>query len=1097
MQSDDQTNRPSDPLSESTIETNERTSSLDELLSHSFQSSSAKSSNKDSQSSSHQPHSLNDEEDFLLLPPRYRYRGEIGRGGMGVVYLVSDLLLSRDVAMKVLHDTTHPVAAWRFVEESQIASQLQHPGVVPIYDFGKLPEGQPFLTMKLVRGKTLSTLNKERPFAERKEAAVEIFFKICQTMAFAHARMVIHRDLKPSNIMMGSFGEVQVVDWGLSKCLESVDCDVSSESDSKIRSKETPISEDKVEVSDPTEVLTSLASHSVSRPSDSPTTGNSSHSKGSQEVSLDPIPEVRSPRRSSGHSPYRHQGLSSETRSGSVLGTLAYMPPEQARGEVDQLDQTADVFALGGILAYLLTGSASYVAKDSETLRSMAVRGDLTECFERLEQSQCGEELDEIVGKCLALAPKDRYRDAGELAERISNFRNRAAERLKAAELEKAASNARAAEATRAATAEKRRRRSTTLLAIVLGVAAILGSAGGLVFQRKQNALSEAEWNNRKLVREKQFEESIREQSLKGRIENELAIGENELANSDSIEPTPNQIDRAKLSIDRVIDMLGRSKNPKSLEARLQALSARWDNLRKTRTVLREIDSLLIDSTQIQETSDEIAVVDSNSSLPTKATIDVPASLASMHDFGLQLQESTEQEDYSTLRHLPSWARPRIQIFLHQLRNAIAADSFYVDVDEDQWKILDRGLIQSVKGAELEQWEDGSIESFGKNPLCDVYEFEFDISTSDFDRLRIEAMPGTDGMGPESGKLTSLGRAEDGSAAMTDLRLSWIDATGTEVDLPILASAATYCFEGEPLGLRNWNLTFSPQQTQHAYFRIDNSGVRSEDEVSGKLRILFKNHSEAEWGDQNFARVRLSIGKSLQSKFVKTPLEVLLNRLSEDESDDWRKRFWNLLTTSNSAEMLELASDPSIHEQPIDLVIELAEQLTKAGTTDAVRTAVSDSNWIIKEPKISSVVEASVDDQGWINLLSSGPYYTTLDFLHELPKGAIPTAIRIETTAPRDDESAIREWDEIVISGREKLTRGLRSLEASQVLYDHRRIAGSTLDAAFDRNSRTSWKVAHPSGQEVCTLLINLKSNTMVEYEDSLRIKLDSNAGVS
>ena len=107
-----------------------------------------------------------------------------------------------------------------FVEEAQIGGQLQHPGVVPIYELGTFGEGRPYFTMKLVKGQTLGEL-----LAERESPAVDlprflnIFHQMCQTMAYAHARDVIHRDLKPSNVMVGSFGEVQVMDWGLAKVL--------------------------------------------------------------------------------------------------------------------------------------------------------------------------------------------------------------------------------------------------------------------------------------------------------------------------------------------------------------------------------------------------------------------------------------------------------------------------------------------------------------------------------------------------------------------------------------------------------------------------------------------------------------------------------------------------------------------------------------------------------------------------------------------------------------------------------------------------------------------------------------------------------------
>jgi len=152
----------------------------------------------------------------------YIFQGEIGRGGVGVVLKGTDVDLGREVALKILHEeySAHPQAVARFVEEAQIEGQLQHPGIVPVYELGVGYDGRPFFAMKLVKGKTLTEHleQRESPVADRRRY-LSIFEQIALAMAYAHARGVIHRDLKPSNVMVGSFGEVQVVDWGLAKVL--------------------------------------------------------------------------------------------------------------------------------------------------------------------------------------------------------------------------------------------------------------------------------------------------------------------------------------------------------------------------------------------------------------------------------------------------------------------------------------------------------------------------------------------------------------------------------------------------------------------------------------------------------------------------------------------------------------------------------------------------------------------------------------------------------------------------------------------------------------------------------------------------------------
>ena len=153
---------------------------------------------------------------------RYRIDGEIARGGMGAILKGRDPDLGRDVALKVLRDDLRDDADMvrRFVEEAQIGGQLQHPGIVPIYELGTFADLRPFFAMKLVKGHTLAQLLEARdgPDDDRPRF-LSIFEAIAQTVAYAHARGVIHRDLKPSNVMVGTFGEVQVMDWGLAKVL--------------------------------------------------------------------------------------------------------------------------------------------------------------------------------------------------------------------------------------------------------------------------------------------------------------------------------------------------------------------------------------------------------------------------------------------------------------------------------------------------------------------------------------------------------------------------------------------------------------------------------------------------------------------------------------------------------------------------------------------------------------------------------------------------------------------------------------------------------------------------------------------------------------
>jgi hypothetical protein len=235
--------------------------------------------------------------------PRYRFEALLGRGGMGEVWRGFDMLLGRAVALKVLQEHVFAEAGSRarFEEEARYVSQLEHPSIVPVYDLGELPDGRPFFVMKLIQGQTLAAVLAARAtLTEDLADWVAVFEQVCGAVAFAHSRDVIHRDLKPSNVMLGDFGEVLVVDWGIAKALAA-------------RSQQAQVP------------LASVAS--------SPSVGGAA-------------PGPRRP----------------ETQSGEAKGTPAFMAPEQARGEVRRIGKASDVFGLGGILCVTLTGQPPYTS---------------------------------------------------------------------------------------------------------------------------------------------------------------------------------------------------------------------------------------------------------------------------------------------------------------------------------------------------------------------------------------------------------------------------------------------------------------------------------------------------------------------------------------------------------------------------------------------------------------------------------------------------------------------------------------------------------------------------------------------------------------
>jgi serine/threonine protein kinase len=300
----------------------------------------------------------------------YQLSEEIGRGAMGIVFRAKDTVLGRELAIKIprtelAYDTE---SVRRFVEEAQFTGQLQHPGIPPVFDIGQLSDGRPFLAMKLIKGRTLAALLEEQsdPAADRGRF-VAVFEYVCQAVAYAHARGVVHRDLEPSNVMLGSFGEVQVIDWGLAKVL-------------------------------------------ASRVSDDP--------------GLDGNPGVDTP-----GSPG-----SDGTAAGPVLGTPAYMSPEQARGENDRHDTRTDVFGLGALLCHILTGGPPYRGSSADEATRQAAAADLADAFARLDACDVEGDLIALCKRCLSPNSADRPADGGELARALAEYRVAAEDRAREAE---------------------------------------------------------------------------------------------------------------------------------------------------------------------------------------------------------------------------------------------------------------------------------------------------------------------------------------------------------------------------------------------------------------------------------------------------------------------------------------------------------------------------------------------------------------------------------------------------------------------------------------------------------------------------------------
>ncbi len=353
----------------------------------------------------------------------YRPGQEIARGGMGAVLNAHDQKLARSVAMKVmLRAHASPEERLRFQLEARVLGRLAHPNIVPVHDLGVDAQGRQFYTMKLVQGITLhellGRLKAGDPATLAKyplNALLTVFKKVCDAVAFAHSQGIIHRDLKPQNIMVGEFGEVLVMDWGLAKILPG----------SLAQEVVGPVSG-----SGPTGtilVTPAVATPAVENP-DLPTLASAPEAtlaNGSDSSTAAPLC-FSSPQ----DTPLPHLSSSQLTLDGTVMGTPNYMSPEQAAGRVAELDERSDVFSLGGVLYAILTLRPPIEGKDVNELLAKVCRAEVTSPSRatahttlcHLPDGRVPEALSAVVMKALRLTRAERYQKVVDLGRDIESF---------------------------------------------------------------------------------------------------------------------------------------------------------------------------------------------------------------------------------------------------------------------------------------------------------------------------------------------------------------------------------------------------------------------------------------------------------------------------------------------------------------------------------------------------------------------------------------------------------------------------------------------------------------------------------------------------
>ena len=292
-----------------------------------------------------------------LTGTRYEAPRKVARGGMGTVFAVRDTVLGREAAMKVL-SIPDPSGdlGARLLAEARHLARLEHPNIVPVHDAGVLPDGRAYYVMALVRGRRLDEWLAGSPSMP---AVLRLFQKVCGAVAFAHAHGVIHRDLKPENIMVGPFGEALVMDWGVAKALAP----------------------------------------SAARAARDPAEG------GGADATLAP-----------GAAPPAHPG----TLPGALIGTPAWMSPEQARGEIDRLDARTDVHALGAMLHYLIARRPPFEGTSPQDSLRRVIEAPPPRL--RSQAPDAPRPLESICLAAMARDPAARYATAQQMSDDVERF---------------------------------------------------------------------------------------------------------------------------------------------------------------------------------------------------------------------------------------------------------------------------------------------------------------------------------------------------------------------------------------------------------------------------------------------------------------------------------------------------------------------------------------------------------------------------------------------------------------------------------------------------------------------------------------------------
>ncbi len=967
---------------------------------------------------------------------RYRLDGEIARGGMGAILKGRDTDLGRDLAIKVLLKEHHnnPETAKRFIEEAQIGGQLQHPGIAPVYELGQFQDGRPFFTMKLIKGKTLSALLAERKSVEDDRAKyLGIFEQICQTMAYAHSHGVLHRDLKPSNVMVGAFGEVQTMDWGLAKVLAA----------GGVADERKP----QVELQDQSIIQTV------------------------RSVELE------------GTYPEDDSATGSATRMGSIMGTPAYMSPEQACGEVNLHNLPADVFSLGSILCEILTGHPVYRSGMHVNKMTLARQGDTRDALQRLDESTADRELVQLTKDCLAVDPGQRPRDAQAICERLSDYLESVDERLRETELEVVRTRAKA---------EAERNRFKVVSVLVTSIV-MTAAIGWWWVQQKEAELATIKTDSQTAAAAEQLE-------LEQQVQRELTAA---AVLADDLEQTPSERDlaRAMESLQRAKSDLSSGMMPAAITERLEELIAQVSRQQADLRLIRRLEEIWqieqqyfaekdlppIGNVQLGDGPNPVRKGD-DAGIPTD--ISNPAGLykEAFEQWGFHLHETPQNDFVERVQKIAPNFRASIIASVDRWRQTLDAEYSLVDWHKKSWKYLNPIKGQPSDGFSV--LPDQSILVGGIDDYP-IHEFVFETEATEISALRLEALfdeslpnngPGQGPQGQFDLKILQVGVAplNDPKNFKTVVLNSGV-ASHSDVTWPFQVSLWRTLRGG---GERPFAAFYQLAETISCQdgFRIVvvTDGVRDHELVSGRL-----------------GRFRWSATQLDDQSAEKASLESLLASL---DTDPWRKQLRKALLTTDTSKLMELATNVNaVEKQPNVLLTQLSNHLNSYTGAELEAFSLADVEYQIVHPtevKSEEGTKYTVVKDGVIEAGGALPDSEVTTIV--LPPGAIqPTTRLIRIELMRDIEDVPTSY-----IGRRKFLR-FREITFSQASERGPRNVVSRVFADFpfhvslnplvDGDVNSTLSVPFPDQPRTFYFVLNHDS---LEPQQSLEIKLHTGSDV-